>query len=147
MTDASSGGALMNKTPDEAWELVESVADNNQLFKTRVATSTKGVFEVAPSESTILAKSLYYAQPQGWRDNQQNQWNWSQQPQQNQYRQPYTFSQPQNPKNPRYQPPHICQTYSQNPPTNTLPSNYEEALHSFQQENRELREAQKREEA
>ncbi|MED6173384.1 hypothetical protein PIB30_058784 [Stylosanthes scabra] len=34
------------------------MANNNQHFKTRATTVTKGVFEVAPSESTILAKSL-----------------------------------------------------------------------------------------
>ncbi|MED6113503.1 hypothetical protein PIB30_071416 [Stylosanthes scabra] len=34
------------------------MADNNQHFKTRATTVTKGVFEVGPSESTILAKSL-----------------------------------------------------------------------------------------
>ncbi|MED6164541.1 hypothetical protein PIB30_091100 [Stylosanthes scabra] len=56
MIDASSGGALMNKTPEEAWELIETVADANQHFNRR-ATS-KGVYEVAPSESTVLAKSL-----------------------------------------------------------------------------------------
>ncbi|MED6209556.1 hypothetical protein PIB30_055783 [Stylosanthes scabra] len=29
MIDTSSGGALMNKTPKEAWELIETVADAN----------------------------------------------------------------------------------------------------------------------
>ncbi|MED6226270.1 hypothetical protein PIB30_101923 [Stylosanthes scabra] len=56
MIDASSGRALMNKTPEEAWELIETVANANQHFNRR-ATS-KGVYEVAPSDSTILAKSL-----------------------------------------------------------------------------------------
>ncbi|MED6200580.1 hypothetical protein PIB30_086626 [Stylosanthes scabra] len=56
MIDASSGGALMNKTPEEAWELIETMADANQHFNRR-ATS-KGVYEVAPSDSTIFAKSL-----------------------------------------------------------------------------------------
>ncbi|MED6225429.1 hypothetical protein PIB30_093659 [Stylosanthes scabra] len=56
MVDASSRGALMNKTPEEAWELIETVADANQHFNRR-ATS-KGVYEVAPSDSTVLAKSL-----------------------------------------------------------------------------------------
>ncbi|MED6199586.1 hypothetical protein PIB30_077311 [Stylosanthes scabra] len=56
MIDASSGGALMNKTPEEAWELIETVADANQHFNRR-ATS-KGVYEVAHSDSTVLAKSL-----------------------------------------------------------------------------------------
>ncbi|MED6208600.1 hypothetical protein PIB30_046861 [Stylosanthes scabra] len=56
MIHASSGGALMNKTPEEAWELIETVANANQHFNQR-ATS-KGVYEVAPSDSTVLAKSL-----------------------------------------------------------------------------------------
>ncbi|MED6185513.1 hypothetical protein PIB30_057849 [Stylosanthes scabra] len=56
MIDVSSGGALMNKTLEEAWELIKIVADANQQFKTRA--TTKGVYEVTPSESTVLAKSL-----------------------------------------------------------------------------------------
>ncbi|MED6136988.1 hypothetical protein PIB30_060830 [Stylosanthes scabra] len=56
MIDASSSRPLMNKTAEEAWELIEIVADANQHFKTRA--TTKGVYEVAPSESTVLAKSL-----------------------------------------------------------------------------------------
>ncbi|MED6212023.1 hypothetical protein PIB30_079202 [Stylosanthes scabra] len=43
MIDASSGGALMNKTSEDAWELIETVADANQHFNRR-ATS-KGVYE------------------------------------------------------------------------------------------------------
>ncbi|MED6202403.1 hypothetical protein PIB30_105019 [Stylosanthes scabra] len=58
MVDASAGGALMNKMPEEAWELIESMADNNQHFKVRATSAAKGVFEVTPSKSTILAKSL-----------------------------------------------------------------------------------------
>ncbi|MED6175156.1 hypothetical protein PIB30_075697 [Stylosanthes scabra] len=56
MIEVSSGGALMNKTLEETWELIETVADTNQYFKTRA--TNKGVHEVVPSESTILAKSL-----------------------------------------------------------------------------------------
>ncbi|MED6160818.1 hypothetical protein PIB30_054861 [Stylosanthes scabra] len=41
MIDASAGGALMNKTPEEAWELIESVADNHICFKTRANWSTR----------------------------------------------------------------------------------------------------------
>ncbi|MED6165513.1 hypothetical protein PIB30_100237, partial [Stylosanthes scabra] len=40
----------------ETWELIGTVADANQHFNRR-ATS-KGVYEVAPSDSTVLAKSL-----------------------------------------------------------------------------------------
>ncbi|MED6163200.1 hypothetical protein PIB30_077689 [Stylosanthes scabra] len=140
MIDALSRCALMNKIPDEAWELIESVADNSEHFKTRAATSTKGVL----NSITAAPKQAVYAQPQGWCDNQQNRWNSFKQPQQTQYRQPYTYSQPQNPQNLIYQPPHICQTYPQNPQANVIPTNYEEALCTSQQENRDLREALKR---
>ncbi|MED6209353.1 hypothetical protein PIB30_053803 [Stylosanthes scabra] len=58
MIDASAGGALMNKTPEEAWELIESIADNHQCFKTRTASSVRGMYEIAPSDTTVLAKSL-----------------------------------------------------------------------------------------
>ncbi|MED6116822.1 hypothetical protein PIB30_103833, partial [Stylosanthes scabra] len=56
MIDASSGGALMKKTSEEAWELIETVADANQHFNRRA--TNKGVYEFAPSDLTILAKSL-----------------------------------------------------------------------------------------
>ncbi|MED6196155.1 hypothetical protein PIB30_044654, partial [Stylosanthes scabra] len=79
--------------------------------------------------------------PQGWCDNQQNRWSSPQQPQQTQFRQPYTYSQPQNSQNPRYQPLHTRQTY---PPPNVPPPNYEETLRTYQQESREIKETQKR---
>ncbi|MED6175522.1 hypothetical protein PIB30_079154 [Stylosanthes scabra] len=41
MVDASTGVALMNKTPEEAWELIESMADNNQHFKVRATSAAK----------------------------------------------------------------------------------------------------------
>ncbi|MED6188968.1 hypothetical protein PIB30_091051 [Stylosanthes scabra] len=56
MIDASSGGALMNKMLEEAWELIETVADADQHFNRR--TTSKGIYEVTPSDSTVLAKSL-----------------------------------------------------------------------------------------
>ncbi|MED6172587.1 hypothetical protein PIB30_051469 [Stylosanthes scabra] len=52
MIDASSGEALMNKTPEEAWELIEIVADANQHFKTRATTN--GVYEPNNSQKTQL---------------------------------------------------------------------------------------------
>ncbi|MED6119508.1 hypothetical protein PIB30_012414 [Stylosanthes scabra] len=58
MIDAFAGGALMNKTPVEAWELIKSVADNHQCFKTRATSSVRGMYEIAPSDTTVLAKSL-----------------------------------------------------------------------------------------
>ncbi|MED6185026.1 hypothetical protein PIB30_053062 [Stylosanthes scabra] len=203
-------GALMNKTPDEAWELIESVADNNQYFKTRAMTTARGVYEITPSESNVLVKSLtdiasvlkelkegqkagpkiliqpshnsqqlqilrkslsdecpqlqednvvvsshnfydgntisppnrsYQPQSQGWRDNQQSCWNYNQP---TQYRQPYTTNQPQNPQTQRYQPSHNRQLYHSN---NPFPSSYEDILRAFQQENKEMREAQKKTEA
>ncbi|MED6175779.1 hypothetical protein PIB30_081512 [Stylosanthes scabra] len=135
MIDASSGGALMNKTPEEEWELIETVADANQHFNRR-ATS-KGVFEVAPSDSTILAKSLVdiAAMLKEIKEGQQ---------QHAQPRQPYTYSQPQNSQNPRYQPPHNRLQYS---PSNNPPFHYDEALRTFQRENQVIREAQKRTES
>ncbi|MED6113349.1 hypothetical protein PIB30_069958 [Stylosanthes scabra] len=151
MIDASSGGALINKTPEEAWELIETVADANQHFNRR-ATS-KGVYEVA---HTVLAKSLvdivamlkeikegqkYYTQ--GGRDGQPTRWIPSQQPQA-QPRQPYTYSQPQNSQNPRYQPPHNRQQYSL---SNNPPLNFDEAIRIVQRENQEMREVQKRTES
>ncbi|MED6225110.1 hypothetical protein PIB30_090569 [Stylosanthes scabra] len=58
MIDASAGGDLMNKTPEEAWELIESVVDNHQCFKTRATSSVRGVYEIAPSDTTVLAMSF-----------------------------------------------------------------------------------------
>ncbi|MED6189311.1 hypothetical protein PIB30_094742, partial [Stylosanthes scabra] len=53
----------------------------------------------------------------------------------------YTYNQPQNPQNQRYQPPHTRETY---PPPNVPPPNYEETLRAYQQESREVKENQKR---
>ncbi|MED6148978.1 hypothetical protein PIB30_058028 [Stylosanthes scabra] len=60
------------------------------------------------------------------------------------YCMPYTYGQSQNSQNPRYQPPHNRQPY---PSTNTPPISYDEALRTFQRENQEMREAQKRTES
>ncbi|MED6148208.1 hypothetical protein PIB30_048130 [Stylosanthes scabra] len=65
-------------------------------------------------------------------------WNSNQQPQ---YRQPYTTNQPQNPQTQHYQPPHNRQPYHSN---NSFMPSYEDILRAFQQENKEMREAQKR---
>ncbi|MED6219187.1 hypothetical protein PIB30_033602 [Stylosanthes scabra] len=187
MIDASSGGALMNKTPEEAWKMIETVAISTLALEKK----RRGTHEVAPFESTMLAKTLaemvamvkeikegqqaytatlkqspdtscskptrhcgicscdsHYidespqlqddnmvaatqdffestANPpynrqyrsQGWRDNQPIRGNPPQQ-QQGQQRQPYTYSQPQNNQNIRYQPPHNRQQpYPANNPT------------------------------
>ncbi|MED6140262.1 hypothetical protein PIB30_091484 [Stylosanthes scabra] len=64
--------------------------------------------------------------------------------QQAQPRQPYTYSQPQNNQNPKYQPLHNRQQYF---PSNNPPFNYDEALRTLQKENQEIREAQKRTES
>ncbi|MED6115049.1 hypothetical protein PIB30_086420 [Stylosanthes scabra] len=122
----------MNKTPEEAWELIESVADNNQHFKTRATSAAKGVFEVIPSESTILAKSLTDIASmlkeitEGHRAA------------------PKALTQQSNSSQQRYQPPHNRQSYHTNLLVNSFPPSYEEALRTFQQENKEMREAQKR---
>ncbi|MED6176665.1 hypothetical protein PIB30_090421 [Stylosanthes scabra] len=80
----------------------------------------------------------YYTQ--GWSDGQPTHWNLPQQ-QKSQPRQPYTYSQPQNAQNSKYQPPHNRQQY---PPSNNPPVSYDEALRMFQRENQEIRESQKR---
>ncbi|MED6122807.1 hypothetical protein PIB30_043397 [Stylosanthes scabra] len=187
MINASSGGALMNKTPEEAWELIETVADANQHFNRRV--TSKGDYEVAPSDSTVLAKSLVNIAsmlkeiregqqatptllkrqpdssqqkpvkhcgicscnshhtdefPQLQEDNTMaSTHNFYDQPQA-QLRQPYTYSQPQNSQNPRYQPPHNRQQYL---PATKPPFSLDEAICTFQRENQEMREAQKRTES
>ncbi|MED6112868.1 hypothetical protein PIB30_065640 [Stylosanthes scabra] len=57
--DASSGGCLLVKTPEEARELIENIADASQHFRTRAtASSSKGVFGVTPNESPDLAKAM-----------------------------------------------------------------------------------------
>ncbi|MED6196364.1 hypothetical protein PIB30_046773 [Stylosanthes scabra] len=54
---------------------------------------------------------------------------------------PYTYSQPQNTQNTRYQPPQIRQQF---PPTKNPPYNYDEAIRIYQKGNQEIRETQKR---
>ncbi|MED6143368.1 hypothetical protein PIB30_005640 [Stylosanthes scabra] len=161
MIDAFSGGALMNKTPEEAWEMIETVADANQHFSTRA--KSRGVHEVAPSKSTMLAKTLAevvamddnrvaatqdFFEPtanppynrqyrsQGWRDNQPIRGNPPTQ-QQGQQRQSYTYSQPQNNQNVRYQPPHNRQ---QPYPSTNPPLSVEEPMRIYQKENQEIKE-------
>ncbi|MED6115725.1 hypothetical protein PIB30_093424 [Stylosanthes scabra] len=57
MAKLHNHGTLANKTPEEAWLLISDVADANQHFKT-IATTSKSLFEVSSSESSILAKAL-----------------------------------------------------------------------------------------
>ncbi|XP_071906116.1 uncharacterized protein [Coffea arabica] len=47
--DAASGGALANKTPQEAWELIEAMAENSQQFDFRESNPTRRVNEVETS--------------------------------------------------------------------------------------------------
>nr|XP_027077163.1 uncharacterized protein LOC113700934 [Coffea arabica] len=44
--DAASGGALANKTPREAWELIEAMAENSQQFGFRESNPPRKVNEV-----------------------------------------------------------------------------------------------------
>ena len=44
--DTASGGALVNKTPREAWELIERMAKNSQQFGTREDVPIRKVNEV-----------------------------------------------------------------------------------------------------
>ncbi|XP_071900894.1 uncharacterized protein [Coffea arabica] len=47
--DAASGGALVNKTPRGAWELIEGMAENSQQFGSREDIPTRRVNEVETS--------------------------------------------------------------------------------------------------
>ncbi|XP_071940052.1 uncharacterized protein [Coffea arabica] len=47
--DAASGGALANKTPREAWLLIESMAENSQQFGFRESNPTRRINEVETS--------------------------------------------------------------------------------------------------
>nr|XP_027083718.1 uncharacterized protein LOC113706020 [Coffea arabica] len=47
--DAASGGALVNKTPREAWKLIEGMAENSQQFGTREDILIRKVNEVETS--------------------------------------------------------------------------------------------------
>ncbi|XP_027155051.1 uncharacterized protein LOC113755192 [Coffea eugenioides] len=47
--DAASGGALANKTPREAWELIEAMAENSQQFGYRESNPPRRVNEVETS--------------------------------------------------------------------------------------------------
>ncbi|XP_027157243.1 uncharacterized protein LOC113758674 [Coffea eugenioides] len=47
--DAASGGALANKTPKEAWEFIETMAENSQQFGFRESNPTRRVNEVETS--------------------------------------------------------------------------------------------------
>ena len=51
MIDAASGGALVDKTPAAARDLIANMAANAQQFGTRVITSTRGVNEVHVSHA------------------------------------------------------------------------------------------------
>nr|XP_027100447.1 uncharacterized protein LOC113719442 [Coffea arabica] len=53
--DAASGGALANKTPREAWLLIEAMAENSQQFGFRESNPTRRVNEV---ESTSIQQQL-----------------------------------------------------------------------------------------
>ncbi|XP_071923099.1 uncharacterized protein [Coffea arabica] len=47
--DAASGGALVNKTSREAWELIEGMAENSQQFSSREDVPTRRVNEIETS--------------------------------------------------------------------------------------------------
>nr|XP_027077154.1 uncharacterized protein LOC113700925 [Coffea arabica] len=49
LIDAASGGVLMNKTPQDAWKLIERMAENSQQFGTREDVHTHRVNEVTVS--------------------------------------------------------------------------------------------------
>ncbi|XP_027184133.1 uncharacterized protein LOC113782441 [Coffea eugenioides] len=47
--DAASGGALANKTPREAWDLIEAMAENSQQFGFRESNPTRRINEAETS--------------------------------------------------------------------------------------------------
>lgn len=49
MVDVASGGALVDKTPAAARDLIEKMAQNAQQFGTRISAPTKGVNEIRTS--------------------------------------------------------------------------------------------------
>ncbi|XP_027178201.1 uncharacterized protein LOC113777366 [Coffea eugenioides] len=49
LIDAASGGVLMNKTSQDAWKLIERMAENSQQFGTREDVHTRQVNEVTVS--------------------------------------------------------------------------------------------------
>ena len=54
MVDAASAGALVDKTPTTAWDLIANVAANAQQFSTRAIVSTGGVNEMQTSDANQL---------------------------------------------------------------------------------------------
>ncbi|MED6116923.1 hypothetical protein PIB30_104889 [Stylosanthes scabra] len=54
-----AGDCLLVKTPEEARELIENIADASQHFRTcATISSSKGVFGVTPNESPDLPKAM-----------------------------------------------------------------------------------------
>ena len=51
MIDAASGGALVDKTPTEAMNLIANMASNSQQFKVRTDVLVRGVNEVGATSS------------------------------------------------------------------------------------------------
>ncbi|MED6107821.1 hypothetical protein PIB30_017903 [Stylosanthes scabra] len=152
MIDASSGGDLMNKTQEEAWEMIETVVYTNQHFSTRA--KSRSVYEVAPSKSTLLAKSLVdiATMLKEIKEGQQVTLTLLKRqadttPSRNRssisgfaLATPITRMSVHNSKRTMYQPPHNRQQY---PPPNNPPMSQVEALRAFQKENQETREFQK----
>ncbi|MED6164123.1 hypothetical protein PIB30_086679 [Stylosanthes scabra] len=130
--------------------MLKEIKEGQQVTATLEATARRHLQE----DNTVTSTHNFYdatTNPpynrqyytQGGHDNQPARWIPPQQ-QQAQLRQPYTYSQPQNSQNPRYQPQHNCRQYS---PSNNPPFNFDEGIRIVQKENQEMREAQKRTEA
>nr|XP_027071719.1 uncharacterized protein LOC113696515 [Coffea arabica] len=67
--DAASGGALVNKTPQEARELIERMAENSQQFGTREDCPIRRVNEVeTPSMQQQLAELTAFVRQQAVRN-------------------------------------------------------------------------------
>ena len=57
MINAASGGALMDKTPATARQLISNVATNYQQFGTKGATTSKGVNEITHMDDNQRLKN------------------------------------------------------------------------------------------
>ncbi|MED6113879.1 hypothetical protein PIB30_074954 [Stylosanthes scabra] len=146
MIDASSGGALMNKTPEEAWEMIETrpikyceICSCNshhtdeclQIQEDCIAAAQNFVdFTIIPPNNKQYRVQGPNGKPVLWNPTPQ---------QLAQSRQPYMSTIPQQTQNVRYQFPYLCQQF---PPTNDTPNKYEEIERIRQKENQEMMEMQ-----
>jgi len=62
MLDASTGGSIKWKTPEEAYELIENMtANDNEAYTKRVHSQNKGILELQ-SQDALLAQNKIMTQ-------------------------------------------------------------------------------------